>query len=99
MTKSNIRFTFDTDMKVSKWPKKTAEKLLVLKHLYTKFDTEKTYSEKEINQILDEWHTFEDSAVLRRALVDQGFIFRKKDGSEYSINKDIEHISIYKIVS
>lgn len=45
------------------------------------FDAEKRYTESEINEILKPVH--EDYALLRRYLVDYGFLDRKQDGSIY----------------
>jgi hypothetical protein len=88
---------FDKSMKVTRWPKKSADKLDVLQYLITKFDLEKHYSEKEINLILDDWHVFEDHVLLRRALVDQGFMDRKEDGSEYWVNTERQIESPYVV--
>ena len=51
--------------------------------LATKFESGKRYTEKDINQILKEWHTFDDWAVLRRALYDARILGREKNGSTY----------------
>ena len=39
--------------------------------------------EKEINLILDQIHSFNDTPLLRRELVGRGFLSRKDDGSQY----------------
>lgn len=97
MKKQNVIMSFDAGHKVAKWPKKTINKHQVLQYLFTKFELGKNYSEREVNQILEEWHTFKDSTMLRRALVDQGFMSRRHDGSEYWINEEGESIDSYKI--
>lgn len=56
--------------KVFKWPKKTAQKLEVLRFLYSKFELNKKYTEKEVNFILNQNISFEGATMLRRALVD-----------------------------
>lgn len=65
------------------WPKKHADKIIVLEYLITKFDIGKTYSEKMINEVLNNWHTFHDWPLLRRELVDRGYLLRDKAGYEY----------------
>jgi hypothetical protein len=73
----------DENGRVTVWPSKHANKQLILSYLAGKFSRDRTYSEKEINDTLRDWHTFEDWAVLRRSLVDYGYMERKRDGSEY----------------
>ena len=43
----------------------------------------KQYSEKEINEIIDFSHSFNDTPLLRRELISQKFLDRKDDGSVY----------------
>ena len=73
--------------KVNKLPNKQIVKLVVLQYLATKFDCKIIYSEKEINQIIDAWHTFGDYFLLRRELVDNLLISRTKDGSKYWVQE------------
>jgi hypothetical protein len=96
MTRYNVTLSFD-DGKLAKWPKKVALKFEALKFLYTKFENEKHYSEKEVNDILDKCHTFDDAPMLRRSLIDQGFMKRERDGSKYWLNADVEAVKEYKI--
>ena len=68
---------------VIRWPKKPSQKQTVIEYLSTKFDSDKNYSEKEINLILEQSHSFNDIALLRRELIGRGFLSRKDDGSRY----------------
>ena len=68
-------------------PKKPSDKKIVINWLSNKFNGEIKYSEKEINEILDRHHSFNDIALLRRELVSRKFLSRKDDGSEYWENK------------
>lgn len=70
-------------------PAKQRKKQLVLSYLAEKFEVEKLYSEREVNALLKEWHTFEDPATLRRELYDRRFLNRTPDGSAYWL----EHVS------
>ncbi|GAB7027857.1 DUF2087 domain-containing protein [Geotalea toluenoxydans] len=63
------------------FPTKEKRRLAILRRLITRFDTERTYTEKEVNGILAE--TFHDYAILRRNLVEYGFLDRYADGSCY----------------
>jgi hypothetical protein len=65
------------------WPKKHADKQLVLGFLVENFEFRVIYSEKDINRILNEWHTFKDWPLLRRSLIDSGYMTRDKNGYAY----------------
>jgi len=68
---------------IIRWPKKPSDKKIVINWLSNKFNGEIKYSEKEVNEILDRHHSFNDSALLRRELISRKFLSRKVDGSEY----------------
>jgi hypothetical protein len=68
---------------VIRWPKKPSDKKDVIKWLSEKFKFDKQYSEKEINEIIDFSHSFNDTPLLRRELISQKFLDRKDDGSVY----------------
>ena len=67
------------------FPKKEKKKIAILKHLAQKFAANHTYSEKEVNAILQ--LVYDDYVTLRRYLIDYGFMGRTIDGSEYWIKK------------
>ncbi len=75
----------DDQNRVTVWPAKPANKSLILDYLVTKFEINRVYREKEVNEILNAWHTFEDWAVLRRALIDEGYMTRDINGYEYQV--------------
>lgn len=68
---------------IHRYPNKLNLQKLVIQYLSPKFDAEKKYSEKEVNELLNQWHTYKDPARLRRDLVDYGYLQRTADGSEY----------------
>jgi hypothetical protein len=68
---------------VTRWPSKPKEKTLVIEYLATKFSKDQDYSEQDINEVLKEWHTFSDWAMLRRELFERGFLDRETNGSRY----------------
>ena len=53
------------DFKLKSWPsrKHRNKQLLVLEYLASKFEIGRDYSEKEANEILNQNHTFGDTAV------------------------------------
>lgn len=68
---------------IAKWPAKSNKQTLVLEYLSTKFDSDKFYSENEVNDILNNHHNFLDPALLRRELYLKKFLDRELDGSKY----------------
>ena len=73
--------------KIIKWSKKPIDKESVVKFLSTKFQGNKKYSEKEINQIIDQFHLFNDIPLLRRELISRRYLSRTDNGAEYWKNK------------
>ncbi len=69
--------------KVAVWPNKQQDKELVTGYLATKFEYDRFYHERDINEILKKWHTFEDWALLRRELFERGYLKRNRSGTEY----------------
>ncbi|MEZ4623137.1 MAG: DUF2087 domain-containing protein [Caldilineaceae bacterium] len=55
----------------------------VLAYLITKFSIEERYTEAAVNALLNEWHTYDDPAYLRRSLIDMGLLKRTNDGAQY----------------
>ena len=68
---------------IERWPKKPIDKERVISFLSSKFQLSIKYSEKDVNQIIDRHHTFNDTPLLRRELIGRGYLSRKADGSEY----------------
>ena len=69
--------------KIIRWPNKPSDKEIVINWLSQKFKMQFKYSEKEINQIIDRYHLFNDISLLRKELVSRKYLVRKDDGSEY----------------
>jgi hypothetical protein len=75
----------DKNYKLKSWPsrKHREKQLLALEYLAAKFETGREYSEKEVNEILNQNHTFGDPAMLRRELFMKRLLDRTVDGSRY----------------
>jgi hypothetical protein len=80
---ARLKRFLDAQERLTVWPAKLKDKLLVLEYLASRFEWQRTYHEKEVNAVLNEWHTFGDWALLRRYLCDYGFFNRQSDGSAY----------------
>ena len=81
--KAKIKGFLDNEGRLKSYPAKHKMQVFALFYLASKFEQKKRYSEKEVNQILNNWHTFEDWATLRRDLFDKWFLGRDPKGKEY----------------
>lgn len=73
----------DEEGMIKQLPSKKEARLIVLAYLAEKFEAGKDYTEKQVNAIIDSWHTFGDYFLLRRELIDSGLMKRMSDGSRY----------------
>ena len=69
------------DGPLTTYPGREKRRLIILRQLAERFVPHRAYSEKEVNAILSA--TYEDHVLLRRQLIDYGFLSRRPDGSEY----------------
>ena len=65
---------------LSKFPKKQKRKLIILRHLVKKFDSNKSIL-KKVNTVIE--NVYPDFVTLRRYLIEYGFLDRTADGSQY----------------
>lgn len=56
---------------------------LMLEYLAEQFDAGRQYTEREVNDILNQHHNFEDPATLRRLMFGLQLIDRTLDGKAY----------------
>ncbi|WP_085524219.1 DUF2087 domain-containing protein [Tuberibacillus sp. Marseille-P3662] len=63
------------------FPSKEKRKIIVLQYIFKKFDASKTYTEKEINEVIRNFYS--DFATIRRYLIEYGFIDRSQDCTQY----------------
>jgi hypothetical protein len=78
----------DRDGRLVIWPARRRDRLELLAYIRMKFDSTVVYSEREVNQVLREWHAWNDPAQLRRMMFDEGFLDRTLDGSKYWRKED-----------
>lgn len=69
-------------------PSKQKKLIAVLDWLATHFEADRTYTEREVNEIISQYH--EDFAGLRRDLVDFGYLRRERAGSKYWLTPEDE---------
>lgn len=78
-----IRRFLDAQERLSTWPAKRKNQILVLEYLAAQFEPQRYYSEKEVNTLLNAVHTCGDCALLRRYLYNYAFLDRTRDGARY----------------
>jgi hypothetical protein len=74
---------FDSQDRLVRWPTKYSIQRLALWALWTRFESRRVYTEKEVNAVLKAANLFGDHVILRRELIDHKLLTRKSDGSEY----------------
>ncbi|WP_083270714.1 DUF2087 domain-containing protein [Bacillus marinisedimentorum] len=73
------------DGPLHQFPSKEKRKIIVLQHILTHFERGKTYTEKEVNEVLKA--IYPDFVTIRRYLIEYGFMVRNRDGSEYWVKE------------
>ncbi len=75
----------DEQGKFDKMPGKRQKKkvALMLQYLAAQFIEDRQYTEKEVNEILNKHHSFNDPASLRRLMFGSKLINRTLDGTAY----------------
>ena len=72
------------------FPSKDKRKYIIAQEIIKRFEADKVYIEKEINDILKEVHP--DFATIRRFFIDYGFMERSDDGKAYWIGS-LDHVN------
>ena len=80
---AELRFFLDKEGRLKQYPSRQRQKMAALCYLASKFTPDVKYTEAEVNELLRQWHTFEDWAMLRRELYDKWFLGREANGSLY----------------
>lgn len=74
-----------SDGLLTKFPSKEKQRLIVLREIFQQLKVDHVYDEKELNHELKGY--FEDYVLIRRYLIEYGFLDRKADGSQYWVKK------------
>jgi hypothetical protein len=74
---------FDERGRLVRMPSKRSVRHLTLWVLWMQFDGRRVYSEREVNELLKACHTYGDHVTLRRELIDNQLLTRRRDGAEY----------------
>lgn len=77
-----IHTYFDVESgRLNRFPSKEKRKVVVLQHIIKSFELNRTYTEKEVNEIIK--YVYDDFVTIRRYFIEYGFMERAKDGSAY----------------
>ncbi len=82
----------DSEGRLTLFPAKKRNKIISLFYLATKFEANVSYTEKQINEIIEANHIFQDKWLLRRELINLGLLCRLTDGSKYWLSEKPPHI-------
>jgi len=74
---------FDADGIMIRWPKKTSVQRLCLLWFWSRLPGRCDLTEPEVNAVLQAGEAFGDHVLLRRSLIDHGFVKRTIDGKTY----------------
>jgi hypothetical protein len=84
VTQPEIERYLDMRGRVNSWPLgKQESRDIILGYLASAFEEGRSYTEKEVNELLDRYIVFNDPATVRRVLYDYAYLKRTRDGSRY----------------
>jgi predicted transcriptional regulator len=75
----------DREGRIKSFPSQEKKFLVILRHVLKAFEPGKHYPEKQVNEILKTFN--EDTAQLRRSLVETGMMQREGGGGEYWVTE------------
>jgi hypothetical protein len=78
-----LRTFVDAEGRLRQWPSRRKQQLVACAALAAAVPAGQSYTEREMNELLNSFHTFGDPALLRRILVDLGYLVRTSDGRTY----------------
>jgi hypothetical protein len=79
----DLRRFMDRRGKITAFPARPRDKLLVLEYLAEQFELGRGYTEREVNELIARHLAFDDVVTIRRELYNMLLIGRKRDGSLY----------------
>ena len=84
----DIKGFLDEEGRVTLMPTKRRKQMLVLAYIAGQIPPDRSYTEREFNDLLNTLHTFSDPATLRRELYDHFLIDRSRNGDCYTLAKN-----------
>ena len=77
------------DGRIARWPKKIVDKNMILEYISLKIPVGVKFTEAGINEIIKKSILFDDYVLVRRELIEKGYLSRTKDCREYWRNNKI----------
>ena len=74
-------FESQEPLRLRQFSTKLKKRLAILRRISDEFQLDHTYTEKEVTAIL--YEIYDDPVLLRRELIDAGFLARTRDGRAY----------------
>ena len=81
--REKLKRYYNGEGKLASYPSKRPMRVLALIEIAEKFEAERKYTEKEVNEIIKASIAFGDTELIRREMFQYKFIGRLRDGSEY----------------
>ncbi len=79
---------FDAQGRLFRWPTSAALQDLCLWVLWSRLESRKAFTEKQISELIKGWHVFGDHALLRRALIGWRLVQRTQDGRSIAVRAE-----------
>lgn len=83
LLRQELKDYMDSEARLLAWPCGRKHRNLALEYIASKFDTGRSYTLQEVNVIINRFHTFDQAAMLRSQLFENGLLDCTSDGSEY----------------
>jgi hypothetical protein len=82
----DLRPFIDETGRLGQWPARQKVQRMAVAWIARRFEAGRDYREREVNEVIMDGHTFADWALLRRSLIDWGYMRRESDGSRYRLD-------------
>jgi DNA-binding transcriptional ArsR family regulator len=79
----DLRRFMDRRGRLTMFPTKRRDQLLVLEYLAERFELGRMYTEREVNDVIARHLSYDDFVTIRRELFNWKFLGRERDGSRY----------------
>lgn len=79
---------------LKQYPSKKPIRMVALAYIAERFEHQRNYTEKEVNEIIKAAHSFSDHELIRRELFSYGFMGRMRDGSSYWLEEEQPKLDI-----
>ena len=92
-----LKHFLDSEGRLRQLPVKRKLKIAALFYLSKKFEPGVIYTERQVGEILDTAHTFNDRCLLRRELYNLRLLDREPAGSRYRLSENPPEPSAFRL--